>query len=271
MIWSKEYESKQFLRLWERDYRFHKKACSVEDRKAIPEIQKLTIGEARRLKAAILFVDIVSFTERSQYVSSEELLFTLNLFLSEMTQIVEDFGGWVEKYTGDGLMAVFDTSKIDEHVMVQRAIDAATTMRHAIDDDINYLFRQKNITPLEYRISIDGGNVLIGKVGIRGNNELSTIGVAANIASKLQDHALANSITLGGYIYYYLTPWEKLFCSQEPNPDGWGFVFENNIAEPYAFYSYDGKWKYPVSEGGLASLPFIQKEKRTRMFPLFPY
>ncbi|MBI3038010.1 adenylate/guanylate cyclase domain-containing protein [bacterium] len=87
----------------------------IQAGRVIPDEQALSIGLGRRLKMAVLFLDISGFSARPSEDLGEQdtLLRILNLFFSEMVRIAEDFGGTVEKNTGDGLMAYFEDTSSD--------------------------------------------------------------------------------------------------------------------------------------------------------------
>ena len=77
--------------------------------RVIPGEETLAIGTGRRIDIAVMFIDICGFSSRSSNTLAEQdlLLRSLNLFFTEMTRIAEDYGGTLEKNTGDGLMAYF--------------------------------------------------------------------------------------------------------------------------------------------------------------------
>ena len=244
MKWDRKYYDNLWDRTWRRGDRFADVSSKIEPRQAFPDPRYLRIGEARSITATVLFVDIVSFTKRSEDQDSKSLLLTLDLFLAEMTAIVNEWGGTVEKFTGDGLMAVFDTSYTDEAGMVKDAIDAATTMRYVITGPVNSYLESEGIQSIEYRIGIDGGAILIGKLGVRSDNDPIAIGWAANIASKLEDIAPVDGILIGNYVYSRLPDWEKQFCVQAEFPAEWIYCVKGtNI--PYPFYRYTAMWNIP--------------------------
>ena len=84
--------------------------AGVAPGRVVPEAADLTLGTGRRLPMAVMFLDISNFSSRWSSTATEQanLLVILNLFFSEMTRIAEDYGGTVEKNTGDGLMAYFE-------------------------------------------------------------------------------------------------------------------------------------------------------------------
>jgi adenylate cyclase len=99
--------------------------------RVVPSDEDLAIGEGRRLKMAVMFLDISSFSQRPSETEAEQdlLLRVLNLFFSEMIKIAEDYGGTVEKNTGDGLMAYFEDNGTESGT--KRAIACGLTMMAA--------------------------------------------------------------------------------------------------------------------------------------------
>jgi adenylate cyclase len=245
MTWTKKYYDELWDRSWRRGARFEELSGKIKPRESFPDPRYLQIGEARSIIGAILFVDIVSFTERSEQASSKELLLTLDLFLAEMSQIIDDWGGTVEKFTGDGLMAVFDTAHTTLSGMVKDSIDAATTMRFAISGPINSYLENNGIEPIRYRIGIDGGSILVGKLGVRSASDPVTIGWAANIASKLQSISPVDGIYIGDFIYLSLPNWEQSFCIRQQPPEDWTYV-KRGTSDTYSFYNYTAVWKVPT-------------------------
>lgn len=246
MVWSKGYYDSLWTRIYARGNRFVDNSDKIKNQKEFPNISSLQIGEGREITGGVLFVDIVSFTERSRYGTPNDLLLTLDIFLSEMAKIVTDYGGNIEKFTGDGLMAVFDTADIDANKMSKDVIDTATTMRYAISSPINKFLEGKKIEPISYRIGIDGGRIVIGKLGIQSDNDPVAIGWAVNIASKLQEIAPVNGINVGNFIYQCLPDWEKNFCELHTIPYDWAYILEGTTLK-YPFYQYKAEWKIPLT------------------------
>jgi adenylate cyclase len=120
--------------------------------RVIPDDDSLAIHDARRITATVLFLDISNFSQRPSYTAEEQenVLAALSLFFTEMIRIVEDYGGRVEKNTGDGLMAYFIKEQGDNEPSQQKALAAALTMFHAGETIINPVLRQSDISPLGF-------------------------------------------------------------------------------------------------------------------------
>jgi class 3 adenylate cyclase len=93
---------------------------------------------------AVMFLDICGFSGRPADTPADQdvLLRALNLFFTEMFRIAEDYGGTVEKNTGDGLMAYFEDQASDGRVSgCQRAVAAALTMMYTNTYGIGTILR----------------------------------------------------------------------------------------------------------------------------------
>ena len=216
----------------------------TETGRVVPDSEDLTIGTGRRLSAAIMFMDICGFSSRGSETKEEQeqLLAVLNLFFSEMIKVAEDYGGTVEKNTGDGLMAYFeDGGTSPPENGTHRAVASALTMMAACEYLINPILRASSIAPLQFRITIDHGNVSIAKLGAaRRFNAIVAIGTTANVASKMLSVAKAGDLLLGENAKRALplnwqTQWTELHTYQT------GWVFRSTQL-PYSFYKYKGRW-----------------------------
>ena len=133
---------------------------------------------------AILFSDIRDFTRRSEYMSPEDLIAMLNQYFTEMTQIVHDYDGTVDKFIGDGMMAFFGAPQRLDNPS-QRAADAALHMLERVDV-LNQKLQRQGVEPLRLGIGIHLGEVVIGHVGSTSRHEYTAIGDAVNTASRVE-------------------------------------------------------------------------------------
>jgi len=217
---------------------------SLASGNAIPEDDDLALGEGRRIKMAVLFLDISKFSSRDMESEAEQnvMLRALNLYFSEMIKIAEDFGGTVEKNTGDGLMAYFeDNGGSPPENGCKRAAACALTMFSANQNLITPILVNSGIKPFDFRISIDYGYVTIAKLGAaRRFNQYVAIGTTANFAAKMLSKALPNEIVIGEAVKVMLpTNWQTQFTFIVPEGSGW--IYKNSLL-PYNLYRYIGRW-----------------------------
>jgi adenylate cyclase len=213
--------------------------------RVIPEDGDLPIGTGRRLEASVLFLDICKFSSRpaESEVEQEALLRILTLFFSEVIKIVEDYGGVVEKNTGDGLMAYFcrDSAK---NTSAQQAALAASLSIFAISDwMINRKIEDAGFPRLDFRICIDHGHVTIADVGAaRRFRGIVAIGTTANVACKMLAVAEANTLLLGDQVLKGIpSSWQQFLKVKTANT---GWVYRQTSA-PYIFWEYTGRWNFP--------------------------
>lgn len=141
-------------------------------------------GPVRRQDVAILFADIVGFTAYSEDHPAEGVFELLREFHRRMEQVVFDHGGTVDNYIGDCIMATFGVPQTTEDD-AGRALRCAQAMAVAL--------RQWNVrraaagyVPVDVRIGVQYGPVVVGAVGSERSLSIAVVGDACNVASRLQ-------------------------------------------------------------------------------------
>lgn len=236
----KTYWESQVQRVERLRSRIAERATAAAGR-AVPDDADLTIGTGRQLSLTVMFIDISGFSSRPSRTSAEQelMLRVLNLFMSEMIKIAEDYGGYVEKNTGDGLMAYFENKA--EANATKRAVGCALTMIAANEYLITPILRASGVAPLEFRTSMDHGSVTVARIGAaqRFNSNVA-IGSVANFASKMLANVKPGEIGLGAGAYGELPEyWQKTWAQLADVSTGWTFG-ETSI--PYPLYLYTGRW-----------------------------
>jgi len=212
--------------------------------RTVPGDEDLAIGEGRRLHMAVMFLDISNFSQRPSGAPDEQdmLLRVLNFFFSEMIKIAEDYGGTVEKNTGDGLMAYFeDASGTTAENGVKRAVACSLTMMAANAHLIRPVLLATPVPELQYRTAIDYGPVTVARLGApRRFNANVAIGATANFASKMLSKARPGDIVLGASAREQLSAtWQILYTELATTDTGWVY---RATGKPYPLYRYTGRW-----------------------------
>ena len=215
--------------------------------RVIPGESDLVFGTGRHLKAAVLYLDISGFSSRPAETQQEQevLLRVLTFFFTEMVRIAEEYGGTVEKNTGDGLMAYFeDGGGNPSEVGTKRAVSAALSMFYTTDAALNPVISRSSALPIRFRVGIEYGWITIAKLGAaRRFGSLAAIGTTANMASKMLDKADPGELIIGEAAKLQLPIlWQLDWCKQLPNPSGWEYRASK---APYPFYRYVGRWTTP--------------------------
>jgi class 3 adenylate cyclase len=216
----------------------------VGDGRTVPGDDSLTIGDGRRLSMAMMFIDICDFSKRNIETLEEQglMLKVLNLFFTEMIRICEEYGGNVEKNTGDGLMIYFnDQEGNPPEVGSKRAVACALTMLASTEILINPILRNSGVSPIEFRTSIDHGNVTVAKIGAPRRFSANTaIGSTANFACKMLKHAGKNEIIIGENAKQQLPQyWQNKWVIPCQQTSGWTYI---QTGLPYKIYKYIGRW-----------------------------
>jgi adenylate cyclase len=139
-------------------------------------------GERREL--TILFSDLEGFSTISEKLDPEALTSLLNDYLSDMTDIILEEGGTLDKYEGDAIIAFWNAPlSLPDHA--QRACSAALKCQRKLSERREE-FRQRTGAILRARIGINTGEVVVGNLGSKKRFDYTILGDAANLASRLE-------------------------------------------------------------------------------------
>ncbi len=161
---------------------------------------KEDIMEPRELTATVLFTDIVGFTRLSEQMPPREINTVLNQHFHRMADIVFQYGGTLDKYLGDGLMAVFG-APMEKEDDAERAIQAAKQMREELREMMDETGAG---TPFDIRIGVNTGRVVAGNIGSPNRVDYTVIGDPVNVASRLESMAEPNQILIGEETYRHV-------------------------------------------------------------------
>ncbi|MBA2622504.1 MAG: HAMP domain-containing protein [Chthoniobacterales bacterium] len=145
--------------------------------------KELTLGGEER-EVTILFSDIRNFTGICERLGPAEMLETLNLCFTQMSEIIERHGGVVDKYVGDAIMALFG-APISSPRDADAALCAALKMSEALDE-LNRKWRDKGQPTFEMGIGINTDVVIAGNMGSQARLNYTVIGDGVNLASRLE-------------------------------------------------------------------------------------
>jgi class 3 adenylate cyclase len=139
-------------------------------------------GESRRL--SILFSDIAGFTTLSEKLTPEKLFSLMSLYLSRMTEILTGNGGTLDKYIGDAVMGFYGAPLEDTNHAIH-ACETALKMRAALPD-FNREIQMQALDPIDFRVGIATGDVLVGNIGSNDRFNYTVLGDTVNLASRLE-------------------------------------------------------------------------------------
>jgi adenylate cyclase len=141
-------------------------------------ILEVQLGNQIQREMTILFSDIRSFTQLSETMTPEENFNFLNAYLKRMNPCVQYHSGFIDKYIGDGLMALFPLTP-------DNAIESAIEMQKEIRN-YNKSRLEKKYKPIEIGIGIHTGMIILGTIGTEDRMEGTVISDAVNLASRIE-------------------------------------------------------------------------------------
>jgi len=152
---------------------------------------------SERLEATVLFSDIQGFTRLSEKLDPQEVADLLTGYFSRMTEVVFGAEGTLDKFMGDGLVAIFGAPfPYPDHS--RRAVGAGLEMLKLQKEFVTKLPESKRFA---IRIGINTGEIVAGYMGSPKRMEYTAIGAVVNIANRLQTMAKPGTIYLGGDTY----------------------------------------------------------------------
>jgi adenylate cyclase len=145
-------------------------------------------------KVSILFADIRGFTGIAEKLEPQQVVEILNEFFGRVTEVIFDHFGTLDKYLGDGLMAIFGAP-------YSKGNDAANAVRAAMTiqllmQQINRDAKARRWPQMEVGIGINTGVVTVGNIGSKQRLDYTVIGDEVNIAARLMSHASPGQILI---------------------------------------------------------------------------
>ncbi|MBZ0284258.1 MAG: response regulator [Anaerolineae bacterium] len=154
---------------------------SIVDR-VLAHPEDLKLGGDRK-EISVLFADIRGYTAWSENAPPEKVVEMLNDYLSLAAEIILAWDGTLDKFFGDGLMAIFNSPKEQED-HVHRAADAALALMRAGEE-----MRVRRGDDLSYSIGVNLGEAVVGYIGTERAMNYTAIGDVVNTAKRLQELA----------------------------------------------------------------------------------
>lgn len=148
-------------------------------------LENLQFGRAETDFKTILFSDIRSFTRLSESYSPQDLLDFLNSYLRKMNPAIMDNHGFVDKFIGDAIMAIFDRPDKSDSEEARDAVNAGICMLEVLEE-INTTLRASQKESVKMGIGIHSGNVIIGTIGYEERMDSTVLGDTVNLASRLE-------------------------------------------------------------------------------------
>ncbi|MDX6580973.1 MAG: adenylate cyclase [Solirubrobacterales bacterium] len=179
--------------------------------------------EGVEIEVTVLFCDVRDFTAFASGATPQEVVAALNGLFEVIVPIIAEHGGHVDKFEGDGLLAVFGAPEpFPDHA--DRAVRAACAIGSAVND-------RAEAGELRIGVGVNTGNVVAGAIGGAGRLNFSVIGDAVNIAARVE----AQTRETDDNILITTETWKRL--SHEFEVDSRGKAELKGVADPVALYA----------------------------------
>lgn len=166
----------------------------------LQDADALRFGGQRR-NLTVLFSDIRAFTTYSERYTPEEVVYILGEYLTEMVDVILRYGGMLDKFVGDEVMAVYGApAHVPDHA--ERACLTALEMTRTLDR-LKEKWEQEGRDPFDIGIGINTGEMLVGNLGSRQIFDYTVIGDNVNLGARLEGinkvYPTANHIIISEY------------------------------------------------------------------------
>lgn len=151
----------------------------------------LALGGERR-EITILMADIRGFTNISSHSAPEEVVTMVNNFLSVMTEVIIGFGGTIDEFIGDAILALFGAPN-SMHDHAEKAVACSLAMQQAMVR-VNELNQASGLPEIETGIGINTGEVIVGNIGSEKRAKYGVVGHHVNFTARVE------SYTAGGQV-----------------------------------------------------------------------
>ena len=212
-----------------------------------------------RRPVTVLFADLVGFTSLSEGLDPEEVRAIQADLFREMSASIERYEGFVEKFVGDAVMAVFGAPRAHEDDP-ERGLRAALLMRDRMGA-LNLRWERRVGRPLALHIGVNTGPVVAGRIGATADAAYAVTGDTVNTASRLQSAAPPGEILISDATYqlthhaFAFAPREEIRLKGKSEPVGVHRVLDP-LAAPRSARGLEGL--------GLAA-PFVGRERELRL------
>ncbi|HYF65484.1 MAG TPA: adenylate/guanylate cyclase domain-containing protein [Herpetosiphonaceae bacterium] len=150
-----------------------------------------SLGGVRQV-VTVVFADLVNFTAFAEARQPEALIAVLNTYLGLAAEAVLEFGGTLDKFMGDAVMAIFNAPQEQpDHVLC--AARAALRIQQLV---AGYHDLVDGGLRLAFRVGIHTGEAVVGNIGAQALRNYTAVGDAVNIAKRIQEHAAAGEVLI---------------------------------------------------------------------------
>jgi class 3 adenylate cyclase len=197
-----------------------------------------------RTQVVVMYVDINGSTKMSRDLQSSELSLIIQIFSQEISLSITNFGGYILKFVGDAVIALFP-SEHNPKKAIENSIACANNILDIIKNGINPIFIKNSLRPITVKIGIEHGDAIIL---VYGKNvefaHIDIIGFSISIASKITSLASPNEIIVGENAYDHMgnDNKEHFIDLTSEKESKWDSVMKYNDDMQYRVFKYEKKY-----------------------------
>lgn len=150
----------------------------VLSRKNVSDVE---LGDSRSVPMSVFFSDIRQFTQLSENLGAQDIIQFLNDYLQRVEPHITNNNGFVDKFVGDAIMALFQASGTARQDSVRAGLDILREL-----GEINEMRELTESAPISIGIGIHAGNVMLGTIGSKTRLDTTVVGDTVNIAARLE-------------------------------------------------------------------------------------
>ena len=166
------------------DIAFRRLVLDETDLRIANQLHRRAASKSGEIKPVVLFFsDVVGFTTFSETLTPYDVMYLLNRYFAQVGELIERNDGYIDKFVGDGLMAIFGVEGQTEAPI--RSVNAALQTLAAVDR-MKPFFASMYGIDFDIRIGLHLGDAVIGSIGSPGHERLTAIGDAVNVASRVE-------------------------------------------------------------------------------------
>ncbi len=141
-------------------------------------------GSSQKINAVICYFDLTGFTQLSEQTPGADLIDMLNEYFGVAVRIIQDNGGNILKFMGDGILAMFNLADINQATAA--ALEAVTRLRREIAE-LNLRRARDGLATTGFTLALHAGDILYGNIGAVNRLDFTAIGPAVNLTARLSD------------------------------------------------------------------------------------
>ena len=192
--------------------------------------EKLALG-GKTVFATVLFSDIQGFTRLAETREPQRVVSFLNEYMTAMTRVIEEEGGIIDKFIGDGIMALFlPRDEDDNHAL--RAVRSGVGMQRRLAElKASWATTRPEVAEMQVRIGINSGEVVAGNIGSQTRMDYTVVGDNVNLASRVESNGRGSEVHISEAVYAAV--------KDDVSTKNLGAITVKNRVQPVQIYSVE--------------------------------